>query len=698
MAIKIKRQASRPSALGAYIFAGGFTSGVRRHFDVVAHLENGPFGVATAKRNFSGLAVHEDPASWPIDEVKRGVKFVYCNPPCAPWSSASSGRAASWKDDERTSCVADCFGLLKSMADSGLEVWCFESVRGAYTKGREMIDEMVAEARQLGFKATFLLSDAQEHGVPQVRKRFFLVLSRVEIDWQPTGKPHMTPCGGVFDQGLPDVPVSNLGGNIGPIVHLAKQGQKYQDVFNEIHGTAAAGYKNPGWKGPAIVGAGRKGGVKGRPGFLYERLDPKKPCPALTGSATKVHPTLNRFCSVPEYGALGGFPREFEFVGAAGAQYAQVAKGVMPPVAEYLAERVAAAIAAGNAPANLDPEEVMVFHDRVQRSAPGKPKHKQPPEDAKDTPAAADVTESPPDEAMHGLEPDGAATDVKPKETDVTTKQGFTPPGKRQQNLDRRFDQTQLKSTGHGQTVHRDYAAHFFRWGWATKFIDNESRVLDIGCGQEQPLVRVLGHHMAHVPELYVGVDLNKIKKKSGNAWVRVYDEFNFVDHASKLTRFDHGTDFTVATCFEVIEHMHKADGLKMLKNIRDLMSPTKDHVILLSTPFYDGKKMAANHIHEYTEEELRETIEKAGLEVVRQHGTFASWNDMKRAVTKDELALLEELKQFHSWDVLACFMAPKYPKASRNIAWVLRRAKGATIQKGFGRSTAIRAGMKYER
>lgn len=281
-----------------------------------------------------------------------------------------------------------------------------------------------------------------------------------------------------------------------------------------------------------------------------------------------------------------------------------------------------------------------------------------------------------------------AAEASKPKK--ITT-------GKKKPDLDRRFDKTQLKETGHGQTVHRDYAAHFFRWSWAKNWGGPGAKMLDVGCGQDQPMIKVLCNSLSTKPDLWVGVDLNKIKKKSGCKWARVYDEFNVVDHGHHLKKFDDGIDFTVASCFEVIEHMHKDDGRRLLRNLRDLIEPLEGR-ILLSTPNYDGKHMAANHIHEYYEAELQELIESVGLEVVGKHGTFMNKNVLKKVCSKQEWELLLELNKFHSYENLATFMAPKFPSHSRNIAWILKRAEGSKCQGWYYRESIRKAKIKKEK
>lgn len=248
----------------------------------------------------------------------------------------------------------------------------------------------------------------------------------------------------------------------------------------------------------------------------------------------------------------------------------------------------------------------------------------------------------------------------------------WTPPGKRKANLDRRFDQTQLKSTGHGRTVHRDYAAHFFRWGFASNFVvAGKTRILDIGCGQEQPMIRTLTNKLATVPQLYVGVDLNPIQKPSGVAWTRTHAEFSFVDRWKEL-RKAYPRPFDLITCFEVIEHMHPPDGLELLRAARELAAPKARFI--LSTPCYDGKKAAANHLHEYTIPELQKLIDKSGgWEVERRFGTFGNWPQMRKVVTLAERNLYEDLHQYYSHEVLSCFLAPKYPDQSRNNSWLLR-------------------------
>ena len=63
-------------ALGAYIFAGGFTIGVSKHFKVEAHFDDKPgFYKKTFQANFPDIPVYEGKDNWPIKKYKDQIDF-----------------------------------------------------------------------------------------------------------------------------------------------------------------------------------------------------------------------------------------------------------------------------------------------------------------------------------------------------------------------------------------------------------------------------------------------------------------------------------------------------------------------------------------------------------------------------------------------------------------------------------------------
>lgn len=231
---------------------------------------------------------------------------------------------------------------------------------------------------------------------------------------------------------------------------------------------------------------------------------------------------------------------------------------------------------------------------------------------------------------------------------------------------ERRFDQTQLRASKFGYRVHRDYAAHFFKWGFATRLIGPADRVVEVGCGQDLPLVNVLAMGARYTPAEYMGVDLNRVTAHRP-PWARVLDRFDFTWRYDEIAPAGY---FSVGVAVEVIEHMGVDDGRLLLRGLRHLLH--EDGMLLLSTPVFNGRA-ARNHVHEYTIPELRALLAEEGWRVEHRYGTFASYPELKKAVTPAHLDVLERLRAFYSDEVTACFLAPLYPDHSRNNLWVLR-------------------------
>ena len=243
----------------------------------------------------------------------------------------------------------------------------------------------------------------------------------------------------------------------------------------------------------------------------------------------------------------------------------------------------------------------------------------------------------------------------------------------------RDYDTTQLHEAGHGRTLHRDYSAHFFRWSFARRFVSIKDNVLEVGCGEDKPLSKILTGGAAPHVNKYVGVDLNKLKP-SNSQRLQFLGEFNFVErHKELLKTRPEGWDVVVN--YEVIEHMKVEHGAKLLKAMLACLKP--GGVLLLSTPVYDGKRHAANHIHEYTVPELQKAIEKAGFKVERRFGTFM---DIKHIGKVDptgvsKAAVLEvrkALEQYFDNDAISNIFGPLHEDHARNNLWVCRKPGGA--------------------
>ncbi len=317
-------EAVRPTALGAYIFAGGQAVGVSKHFDIQAHFEDGNYGVETFKKNFNNIPVHTDVAEWPTEQYKNKIDWVYCNPPCAVFSAAgkSHGSRDGWKKDPRLQCYKNCFALLEAINPKVLTI---ESVTNAYKNGKEFLQELEDEAIALGYCVTHLFVNAQDCGVPQKRLRHFFVCHRGEFKTDRPDSPHRS--------------VKDVIGRIkkpGWSRPIREDLQKYLPIIKANEGFRTHWEKdNPPEK--QIVESGR---VKGRPRMMEARLPWDRNMGAFIGDFY-IHPIEPRSLGVNEARALCCYPSDWKLGCAPASAFSEFARAVLPPVAEWLAGEIA---------------------------------------------------------------------------------------------------------------------------------------------------------------------------------------------------------------------------------------------------------------------------------------------------------------------------------------------------------------------
>jgi site-specific DNA-cytosine methylase len=332
-------------AIGVNIFAGGFTVGVKRQFDVLAHYEHAPpYGYGEMHRNLPGLKVHHGgPDSWPRTPIYPGererTRFIYCNPPCAPFSGASAGRATTWEQDPRLNCFYDCFNLLFDVRPNVLAI---ESVVASWTKAQKLSTELARRAAKEGYSTTVLFHDAQFLGVPQVRKRIFYVFHNVEFtpaevdfDSQVTVRQALRglkiPAASKKRWGPQLVPASQ---NTRNLLAQTPPGGRFAAVWDRLYPDAEPD--------PAT------GKRRGRPSFLEARLPIDRPMGVFMGGDKIFHHTENRLLYPEEICRLVGFPDDWQWepklIGQVGIHASQ---GVAPNVGEWLAKGVKASIERG---------------------------------------------------------------------------------------------------------------------------------------------------------------------------------------------------------------------------------------------------------------------------------------------------------------------------------------------------------------
>lgn len=297
------------TALGVSVYAGGFTLGMRRHFDVRAHFEAGTFGVETFKRNQPGIPVYTDRTRWPRRDY-AGVDVIYANPPCSVWSIC--GRSLftgndNWKTDRNLQHSIDAMNLVFSMRP---KIFALESVSLLETRGRDFIMQFAGAASEIGYATTLFQLDPKLWGLPQQRRRVFLIAHRVALG--PPQLPPSTSRNPAFAdvKMTVDDAISGLTdpGFVAPLVRGydevlkmgVKEGEQLARVWERAH---CIGVREG-------MGTGRR--LRGRPSFSAHRVKGYEPCDSIIGSSQAfIHPHEDRFLGSRELGVLCGFPEDY---------------------------------------------------------------------------------------------------------------------------------------------------------------------------------------------------------------------------------------------------------------------------------------------------------------------------------------------------------------------------------------------------
>lgn len=335
-------------ALGAYIFAGGFTAGIRSAgFDVLGHLEDGTYGVPSAHLNFPDLPIETDFGAWESSArsfgVRKRIPLIYGNPPCAAWSALNGKKtkaALSWKTDDRVTCTLKHFELLERYDPT---VWIWESVDRAFSTGRLFCDELAARAVNAGYAVTHLRFDAQYIGGRHRRQRYFFIAHKVAFDWEALLDFTTAPVAGKVLAKAPKRTAEDKKFIEIPAHHVkawksAKPGEALQAAWDRL---------TPETKRKVRIASTGQRFFVGRPAFKNIKLDPDRVCPTVVG-LNLIHPTEPRHLSIGEMKALCGYPTDWRLQPMnGGGRWDLFTRAVMPPVGSWVGGLVAGALDGG---------------------------------------------------------------------------------------------------------------------------------------------------------------------------------------------------------------------------------------------------------------------------------------------------------------------------------------------------------------
>ncbi len=253
-------------------------------------------------------------------------------------------------------------------------------------------------------------------------------------------------------------------------------------------------------------------------------------------------------------------------------------------------------------------------------------------------------------------------------------------------NRQKQFDKTHLSIDTAYETglVHKDYIAHCHRWNYVLKYLERRdstykgderykhSNVLDVGCGKDLQLYKILCTNKMGATPSYTGVDINPLElpTKFANRKLPVHliqQDFCSIKELPIKPN--------VVTSFEMLEHVPFDYSQQVLNHMYSLS--TDDATLIMSTPvYYEKYGMAKNHMNEMTREEVMTQLDNAGWYIHNNVGTFSTRQDLRSNLTKEHRRLYDEFSEYYCGHVMATIFAPLYPEFSRNNLWVCKKTR----------------------
>lgn len=372
--------------------AGGLSAGFRAAgYEPVFALDKDADSCVTYEKNFGFAPEHASIADFDPKDLAgklRDADVIVGGPSCQTFST--QGRRFTWADpkDERTKLWRH---MLAVVDEARPRAFLLENVPGlshkglAYEKDGEAHGEIVKHFKKLGYRLRAAILLAADYGVPQLRRRLFVVGVHEDLTFE---FPPPTHLGGwrrdTLDQWeeerirrglLRHLTLGEAIGDLPPLLTTDHEPGTYlrppESGYEKLMRT--------GWKGPlrdhearelgekhlALVrhvpagGTWRdipphllperfQGGMRRTDSTnLFGRLDLARPAYTITTQFNNVtggcftHPVEDRALSVREGARVQSFPDSFEFSGTLSSRCRQIGNAVPPLLAQHLAVALA---------------------------------------------------------------------------------------------------------------------------------------------------------------------------------------------------------------------------------------------------------------------------------------------------------------------------------------------------------------------
>lgn len=333
------RKQKKLRAIDFFSGAGGLTYGLRSAgINVLAGIDNDVTCRQTFEKNNPGsLFLERDITKYSPEKLKRELKikvrdshmvFAGCAP-CQFWSIIHTNKEKSRK----TKNLIFDFQRFVEYFNPGFVV--VENVPGISSKPKSPIEKFITSLESMGYSVAHGIADMSLYGIPQRRKRFTLIASRIS----KVGLPSPTN---------KRVTVQDV---LGTKNGFSKICAGTRDKTKFLHTSAGLSKKNLIRLQMTEKDGGDRSGWQNKKAYVppcyasnekkfydtYGRMWWNRPAPTITTKFFSIsngrfaHPEEDRAISLREGATLQTFPKKYEFIGSSISSIAKMIGNAVPP-------------------------------------------------------------------------------------------------------------------------------------------------------------------------------------------------------------------------------------------------------------------------------------------------------------------------------------------------------------------------------
>lgn len=326
-------------AIDFFSGAGGLTHGLKvAGIDVVAGIDNDGTCKETFERNNAGaIFLEKDITKYLPADLERDFKiqrnddymiFAGCAP-CQFWSII---RTSKEKSKKTRNLILDFQKFVEYFKPGFVVV---ENVPGISSQKESPMGRFMAALESLGYNVAHDITDMSLYGIPQKRKRFTLLASRVSSIALPKPAKKIITVRDVLGtkNGFPKIKAGTADKTdfLHTAASLSEKNIKRLQMTSKNGGDRSAWQSNAKYQ-LACYASGEKKFYD-----TYGRMWWDKPSPTITTKFFSVsngrfaHPEENRAISLREGATLQTFPKNYRFVGTSVASIAKMIGNAVPP-------------------------------------------------------------------------------------------------------------------------------------------------------------------------------------------------------------------------------------------------------------------------------------------------------------------------------------------------------------------------------